>query len=335
MSTRGAGRTTDDGSTGGLVDASGEARVLSADGRAGLHESGHGSRARGVALAIVSAITFSSLGLFARLAYSQGMAPSQALAWRFTLAGIVLWVMLVRKGGHRRPWREYRNALLLGLLGFAPQAGLFFLTVRYLSPGLASLLLYLYPAFVVFLSMVFLKRPPRPAQLFALLFSTAGCTLTLWTRGDYPAVGYALGVIVALAYGVYLIVSEKVVEGLDPIFITANLMVSAAVIYWILTVAGGDVLVPGTPAAIAGVVGIAVVGSVIPIVTLFAAIRIIGSADTSLVSTIEPLFTVALSALLYGERLTSLQLGGGALIVTGVLLLNLKFDLWGKRKNRE
>jgi drug/metabolite transporter (DMT)-like permease len=119
------------------------------------------ARTKGVLLAAVSAITFSTLGLFAKLAYSQGMAPAQALAWRFSLAALVLWIALVRKGGHRRPFRDYRDIVLLGLLGFSPQAGLYFLAVRYLDPGIASLLLYLYPAFVVGLGFLLFGKRPR------------------------------------------------------------------------------------------------------------------------------------------------------------------------------
>jgi drug/metabolite transporter (DMT)-like permease len=284
-----------------------------------------GDRAKGVAFAVVSAISFSTLGLFAKLAYSQGMAPAQALAWRFSLAALVLWTILLRRGGYHRPLREYRNTLLLGILGFAPQAGLYFMTVKYLDPGLASLLLYLYPAFVVGFSFLFIKRKPRLAQVVALVFSSAGCVLTLWTRGSYPLIGYFFGLAVAVTYAAYLVAGEKVMRGLDPVFIVANLLASSAVVYWIITLATGSFFLPSTPAAIGGVVGIAVVGSVIPIVTLFASIRLIGSSDASLISTIEPLFTVVLSALIFGERLAGLQLAGGALILTGVLLLNLKF----------
>lgn len=148
------------------------------------------ARFKGVALAAVSAITFSTLGLFAKLAYSQGMVPAQALAWRFSLAAVILWAVVLARGGQHRPVREYRNALLLGALGFSPQAGLYFMAVRFLDPGIASLLLYLYPAFVVGMSFVFLKRKPRRAQIAAVLASGLGCVLTLWTRGDYPAIGY-------------------------------------------------------------------------------------------------------------------------------------------------
>lgn len=288
------------------------------------HDPHAAARFKGVGLAVVSATTFSTLGLFAKLAYSQGMVPAQALAWRFSLAAIILWALVLGRSGQHRPIREYRNALLLGVLGFSPQAGLYFLAVRFLDPGIASLLLYLYPAFVVGMSLVFLKRRPRLAQLAALLASGLGCVLTLWTRGDYPVIGYVFGLAVAISYAGYLVAGERVLATLDPVFATTNVMTAAAVVYWIITLASGAFFLPTTPMAIAGVVGIATIGSVIPIITLFAAIRLIGSADASLVSTIEPLFTVLLSALLLGERFTTLQLAGGGLILAGVLILNVR-----------
>jgi len=280
-------------------------------------------RLRGVALASVSAISFSTLGLFAKLAYSQGMAPAQALAWRFSLAALVLWVVLLGKGGHRRPFRDYRAILLLGLLGFSPQAGLYFLAIRYLDPGIASLLLYLYPAFVVGLGFILYGKKPRAAQIMALLAASFGCVLTLWTRGTYPTIGYVYGLAVAISYAAYLVVADKVLARMDPVFSTANIMASAALVYWIVTLLSGSFHLPTTTAAIMGIAGMAAIATILPILALFASMRIIGSADYSLVSTIEPLFTVVLSALILGERLTGLQFAGGAFILTGVLVLNL------------
>ncbi len=280
-------------------------------------------RLRGVALASVSAISFSTLGLFAKLAYSQGMAPAQALAWRFSLAALVLWVVLLGKGGHRRPFRDYRAILLLGLLGFSPQAGLYFLAIRYLDPGIASLLLYLYPAFVVGLGFILYGKKPRAAQIMALLAASFGCVLTLWTRGTYPTIGYVYGLAVAISYAAYLVVADKVLARMDPVFSTANIMASAALVYWIVTLLSGSFHLPTTTAAIMGIAGMAAIATILPILALFASMRIIGSSDYSLVSTIEPLFTVVLSALILGERLTGLQFAGGAFILTGVLVLNL------------
>jgi drug/metabolite transporter (DMT)-like permease len=284
------------------------------------------SRASGVLLALLSAASFSSLGLFAKLIYTEGFSVPQALAWRFSVAALFLWSITILRGSWRATLTQYRDALMLGFAGFAPQAGMYFMAVRYLDPGLASLLLYLYPSFVVIFGALFLRVMPRKAQVLAVLLSLIGCTMTLWTRGSYPLVGYFWGISVAILYAVYLVVSEKVVSRLDPLFATTNLMSAAAFVYWIITLASGSLRMPASVATALGILGIGILATVVPILTLFAAIRRIGAADTSLVSTVEPLFTIILSALLLGERLTALQLAGGAVILCAVLVLNLKTE---------
>jgi drug/metabolite transporter (DMT)-like permease len=275
-------------------------------------------------LAILSAASFSTLGLFAKLIYAEGFTLVQGLAWRFTVASLVLWGITLIAGKWRRPLTHYRDAFLLGILGYSPQAGLYFLTVRYLDPGLAALLLYLHPAFVVVFSAVFLRRLPRKAQIIAVILSLIGCAMTLWVRGSYPLIGYFWGLMVAIVYGIYLVAGEKIVSRLDPLFATTNVMTATALVYWVLTLASGSFRLPGSTAALFGILGVGTLGTVVPIMTLFAAMRRIGAADSSLISTVEPLFTIILSALLIGERLTGMQLAGGAVILGAVLVLNMK-----------
>ncbi len=287
-------------------------------------QSNNSHRASGIALALISASAFASLGLFAKYLFAYGMSVQQALAWRFTVASAILWIWSLATGRHKRPARDYRSAVLLGLFGFAPQAGLYFVTVKLLGPGLTGLLLYLYPAFVVVMGSLFLRKRPVRAQLIALILSTAGCVLTLWTRGQYPAAGYILGVLVALTYAAYLVAGERVLAKLDPVFATTVLMSAAAIVYWSITLATNAFSLPSQPSVVAAVLGIAAFGTVVPIVMLFAAMARIGAADTSLVSTVEPLVTIALSAAIFGDRLSLLQLGGGALILAAVVVIQLE-----------
>ncbi len=282
------------------------------------------ARVSGVLFALLSASGFAVLGLFAKLIYREGFAVQQALAWRFTVAALFLWMYLFLSGKYRHPRGQYWRLALLGLFGFAPQAGLYFLTVSYLEPGLTSLLLYLYPAFVIIFGILFLKRKPGLVQLAALVLSITGCVLTFWTRGDYPMMGYVLGVTVAVAYAGYILVTERVLIGIDPVFATTVIMTVAAALYWLLSLAGGVVRFPQSIEAIGGILGVAVISTILPVIALFAALKRIGSADASLVSTVEPLITICVSALLLGERLGSLQLAGGACILAALLVLNVR-----------
>ena len=284
------------------------------------------ARGRGMLLALASAAGFSTLGLFAKLIYSEGFSVPQSLAWRFTVAAAILWAIIgasSRKSSTRRPplGKRLVPVALLGAFGFAPQAGLYFATLSFLDPGITSLLLYLYPSFVILLSLVLFRKKPGRIQLLSLGLSLAGCAITFFKPRDYPVAGLALGALVAVAYGAYLVAGDRVLEGADPVRATALIMLEAAAIYWIAAAATGPVRAPSTPAAIAGVLGIALFATVLPITALFAAMRDIGASDASLVSTVEPVLTVALSALLIGERLAAAQAVGGALILAAVLVL--------------
>lgn len=289
-----------------------------------------GPRGRGVGLALLSALGFSTLGIFATTLYSAGFSVPQTLAWRFTIASAFLWAAIAARRALRRDaaaagrGRRLALLLLLALFGFTPQAGLFFLTVKLLAPGITSLLLYLYPAFVLLLTAIFMRKRPTRGQLAALVLSFAGCLVTFIAPGAYPLGGLLLGVLVAVSYGAYLVAGEKILAGYDPIFATAVIMTVACAVYWgIVAVSGIPVRAPGTFAEWGGVAGIALMATVLPITTLFAAIKRLGAADVSLVSTIEPVCTVLLSAVLLGERLTVNRIAGGLLIVGGVVALQL------------
>jgi len=289
----------------------------------------HEHRGRGILLALLSATGFSTLGLFAKLIYGEGFSVPGALAWRFTAASLFLWAFVfVTKRALPKPlW----PVILLGFLGFAPQAGLYFVTVSILDPGIAGLLLYLYPSFVVIIGLVVFRKRPGWIRTAALLLSLAGCLLTFWKAGNYPPLGIAMGVITAVFYAAYLVVGDRTLKEVDPIAATALIMTAAALVYWSIALGTGSAKLPSSPVSVVGILGVALVATVLPVTTLFASMRIIGAADTSLVSTLEPVLTIGLSSLLIGEKFGPPQLAGGALIVVAVLLIDLAPRLAGRK----
>lgn len=302
-------------------------------------------RRSGFVAAIISAVSFSTLGLFAKTLYASGFSVPCALAWRFSIAAVFLWIMVYvqaqfRKRAASRHMDAFSDAqptlsmmsrpdsgaffrvAMLGLFGFAPQAGLFFVTVRIIDPGIASLLLYLYPSFVFLIGFVLKHQKAGRAQFFALGLSLAGCMITFWKAGSYPVLGLVLGVVVALTYAAYLVVSESILRHIDSVWATAVIMSVAAFVYAAIAFASSSFKVPASAAQLLLVSGIAVVGTIVPIVALFQAMQKIGARNTSIISTIEPVFTNVFSMMLLGEVLTGQRIIGGALILAGVVVLD-------------
>lgn len=69
---------------------------------------------------------------------------------------------------------------------------------------------------------------------------------------------------------------------------------------------------------------IALLSTVLAILTFFAGLQRLGAARASMLSTLEPVVTVILAALLLGEHVGLTQALGGGLILAGVLWLTRK-----------
>ena len=68
----------------------------------------------------------------------------------------------------------------------------------------------------------------------------------------------------------------------------------------------------------------ALFSTVLPVFMLSAAMRMIGSAHTSLVGSLGPVATLFMASAILDEELTSLQISGAALVMAGVLSLTLR-----------
>jgi drug/metabolite transporter (DMT)-like permease len=93
-------------------------------------------------------------------------------------------------------------------------------------------------------------------------------------------------------------------------------------VFWTGALVTGAPVLPGAIPGEAwfGIVGVAVVATFVPVQAFYAGTQRIGASQASLISTVEPLWTIATASLIYGERLTPVQLAGGVLILGGVLL---------------
>lgn len=278
---------------------------------------------QGWGLAILSAAGFGTLAIFGELAGARGMSIQTLLAFRFSLAVPLVWGYLAWQGRLRRLGaRTVLIALALGALGYAGMSGLFLWGVALTTAGLGSILLYTYPVFVVVLAVAFLDERVTWQRAVALALALSGVILV---SGAQPRGVEPLGVVVlllsALIYASYITVSGVVLEDVDALSLSAHVIPAAGVAFVVFGRVTGTVALPSTAAewGIAGAV--ALLSTAIPIVSFYAAIRRIGASRTSIVSTVEPVFTVALGVMILDERVTIGILLGGAIVLTGVVLV--------------
>jgi drug/metabolite transporter (DMT)-like permease len=214
--------------------------------------------------------------------------------------------------------------LALGAGGYALQAGCFFAALARVDASLLSLLLYTFPAMVAVAAIVLGRERADARRLAALGLASCGLVLVLASAkaGSLDALGAGLALGAAVIYTTYILVSEGVAGRIRPSVLSALVCSGAAVTLTLGSALVGD-LRPGdvTAAGWGWLAGIAVVSTVAAVSLFFAGLRRVGPTTASVLSTVEPVVTVVLAFIVFGELLGALQLIGGALVIAAVLVL--------------
>jgi drug/metabolite transporter (DMT)-like permease len=271
------------------------------------------------------------MAIFAKEAYRSDVSVTTLLAIRFTLAACAFWVIIAaRRARATTSEAPTRRIVLVGLalggVGYAAQSGAFFGALTHIDASLAALLLYTYPALVFGIAIALgRERADRP-RVIALGLATAGAALVLagGGAGALDPLGVALALTAAVLYSVYILVSERVVGHIDAFLLGALITTGAAVTLSIAGLVSGSLGLDFEPAGWAWIAALGLGSTVIAISAFLAGLNLVGPATAAIVSTIEPVVTVALAMAFFAERLGAIQVVGGILVLTAVVLLAAK-----------
>lgn len=277
------------------------------------------NRIIGILLIAVSAASFGTLAIIGRFAYADGLDVTTLLFLRFSFAAVLMFTwMLIRK----EPLPRGRTLLQLagmGGLGYVGQSFCYMSAIQYASTGLVALLLYLYPVIVTVLTVVFQKKKLTGRTILALVLATIGAALTANPEGGQLP-GILLAVSAAVIYSVYILVGTGVMKKVSSIQSSAVIFAAAALVFGGMTLLRGAHW-PATQAGWLAVTGIALLATMLPVATFLAGLKIIGATDASLISTLEPVVTVILAALILSEPVQVSMLVGGGLILAAVIMV--------------
>lgn len=279
----------------------------------------------GLFLCILSAACFAALGVFGKLAYDADVSVLTLLTVRFAMAaaGFGLLTVIVPGARVRMDRRLVLIAFGLGSVGYAAQAGLFFAALEHVDISLLSLLLYTYPAFVTVAAILLGRDRVTQRRVAALTAASAGVALVLVGAGGgtADAIGVTMGVGAALTYTAYILVADTVIQDAPPIAFSAVIAAGAFLTFAAISLGSGRLDLGFGAAGWGWLACIAVVSTIFAVLAFFAGLRRVGPSNASIISTVEPPLTVLLALLVFGERLGAVQLLGGVLVLSAVVVL--------------
>ena len=273
---------------------------------------------------ITASICFGFLGIFGKLAFNNGISVGELLTYRFILAAFILWatLLLFKPNWTEISGRQFLISAALGIFGYAMFASLYFKALEGLSVALAALLLYTYPLWVQLIAFIMGERP-TPWQLLCTGIAFIGLVFLLWGQINIAsAFSFICGLGSAIAYAIYIVLSEKYQKYIRPMTSSLYIISFTAVTLLVFHNPSIQRLESFNTTQVNIIFGIALLCTIIPMTLVLGSLQKLKKTEVALLSMIEPLTATLASWALLHEGLTLLQLMGGFLILAG---LGLRF----------
>lgn len=281
----------------------------------------------GLVLVGISAFTFASKTILAKLCYRYGADPITVLALRMAFAGVIFGGIMAYNvaRGHwnlRLSRRQWFLAVILGVFGYYLSALLDFSGLLYVNASLGRMILFLYPTLVILINAALTRQPVRGGTWLSLAICYSGILLMLMPDlkegGSNIWLGSALIFASALIYAVYLTAVERMLKSIDPMRFTSMVMCISclAVLIHYLAVTGPHLDVQPQVVGYGFIMG--TLSTVLPIYALTVGISKIGASKAAMVSMCGPVLTLLMGILLLDEKLTLVQIAGMLLVMAGV-----------------
>lgn len=290
------------------------------------------------ACAVLGAVAIAFSSILVRLSHA---SPSTAAIFRCAYAvpflGLLAWLEDRRYGP--RPWRERRTAMLGGVF-FTADLILWHRSIGDIGAGLATVLANIQVVLVPLVAWAILAERPGRQILAALPLALTGVVLISGVLehgafGRDPTRGTFYGLGAGVAYVGFLLLLRQ--GGADlrrpagPLF---DATATAAVLCTLVGIIIGDAdLAPDWPGA-GWLVVLALSSQVVGWLLITVSLPRLPAALTSLLLTVQPVCSVFLAALIFGESPSIVQLAGVALVLAGLLTATGRWSYLNRSSSR-
>lgn len=260
--------------------------------------------------------------------------PGWLLGVRFTIAGLIILPFLLKRLRLRLTWKALAAGMVMGLLDFL---GFFAQTVglQTVSPGVNAFLTAVYVVLVPFMWWVVAKRKPAKTNIVAALVAIVGIWLVSVTSAS-GSLSIGFGEVMTLLCAFFFaahIVSVSIFSAFYDVLMLTVIQFITEGLLGLVTGAVFETL--PTFSQITPVI-VSELAFVVLFATIFAfgvqniALARIEPTQASLILSLESVFGVVFSILLYGELLT-IRLVVGFVLIFIALLVSEGIFSW-KRK---
>ncbi|WP_237037800.1 DMT family transporter [Phocaeicola faecalis] len=295
------------------------------------------NKTKGFILGAIAAASYGMNPLFTLPLYSAGMSVDTVLFYRYSLAVIVLGILMkFQKQSFAIKKVDVLPLCIMGLL-FAFSSLFLFMSYNYMDAGIASTILFVYPVLVAIIMAVVFKEKVSPITMFSIALAFVGISMLCKSPGGQTLslVGITFVFLSSLSYAIYIVgVNRSSLKDMPIAKLTFYVLLFGLSVYVVRLKFCTELQLIPTPMLWVNAVSLAVFPTVISLVTMTKAIHYIGSTPTAILGALEPVTALFFGVLVFGEQLTLRIILGILMVITAVTLIIGGKSLLKKRKIR-
>lgn len=279
---------------------------------------------KGYILGALSAASYGVNPLAVNL-YNDGFNTDSVLFYRYALAILFIGILMLLQGeSFKINLKETLLLIIMGILMSVSSISLFE-SYNYIDVSIASTLLFVYPALVTIIMMLFFKEKPSISIILALI--GVGLGIILLNKGENSSTqnifGVSIVIVSSLTYAVYIVMTQKssTLRNLSSLKLSFYALTFGILLFVIRMICSSN-LHPLTSISHYGyVITLALFPTLISLTAMAKAIKYIGPTPTAIMGALEPVTAVILGILILDERPSTWAYIGMIVIVAAITLI--------------
>ncbi len=272
---------------------------------------------------IISAILYGIAPVLASVAYRGGINGITLTFLRSVISIPLLYIIIKADKRSIRLSREnIVRIIILGIFGGVLPILLLYLSYYYIPTGLATTLHFVYPLVIVLSSAALYHEKLSRVTLSSVMFVTVG----IFMFSDISRISSKLGIILAILSGIFysfyvMYIDKTGLDNMDYVVLTFYMMVimSASILIFGIAVHGISFDINPLSWSFSALISLIVTLGAMPLFQV--GVRYEGAATAGILSTLEPITSIILGAVILNELVMPVQLMGCGMIILGILLI--------------
>lgn len=285
---------------------------------------------KGFLYCILSGLLFGPIGYFGTMVMNEGLSISNMLFWRYAISLGFLFLILLPKINYLKfDASIFTFQILIGVFLYGPFSYLYFKASPLIGTGLAMVVFFTYPAFVMAIRAIFFKKKIPKIYLASIVIVFCGLLLLMEIKSMKADVrGIIFALLSSVFYAIYIVSTNSKINTTPPLTASITISIGGIIFAFVATMYDHSFILPNNLIMWQNLVGIGIIATAIPILFLLEGLRYVEAEKASILSALEPVLVFIIGIVALDEEISFIQTIGAIVILVGALLV--QFD---KRKN--